>query len=135
VSLSRFWYLVTTEPAIFTAAVQTLITLGVQFGLSPSAAVTGAILAATTAALALLAAVRTRPFHLAALTGFVTAIGTLLLAFGVPHIAPGLVSSVNMVIVAAFAFAAVRPQVTPLPHLVKPGPAPVPPSPVPPATR
>lgn len=115
--------LVKTEPAVFLAAVQAAITLAAQFGLTLTAAETGGLLAATSALLALVTAAMTHPFKLAALTGFVTATGTVLLAFGIPHVAPGAVSALNMVIVAAFAFLGVRPQVTPKASLRKPVPA------------
>lgn len=118
--MSRLLNLIRTEPAVFLAALQAAITLAAQFGLTLTADETGGLLAATSALLALITAAMTHPFKLAALTGFVTTVGTVLLAFGVPHIAPGLVSAVNMVIVAVFAFVAVRPQVTPVASLRKP---------------
>lgn len=112
--------LIRTEPAIFLAAVQAAITLAAQFGLTLTAAETGGLLAGTSALLALITAAMTHPFKLAALTGFVTTAGTVLIAFSVPHVAPGEVSAVNMAIVAAFAFFGVRPQVTPKAALRKP---------------
>lgn len=120
--MSRFANLIKTEPAVFLAAVQAAITLLAQFGFTLTTAQTGGLLAATSALLALITAAMTHPFKLAALTGFVTTAGTLLISFGIPHVAAGEVSAVNMVIVAAFAFAAVRPQVTPLASLRKPVP-------------
>ena len=120
--MSRLLNLVRTEPAVFLAAVQALIVLAAQFGLNLTAGEQGGLLAATSALLALVTAAMTHPFRLAALTGFVTAIGTVLLAFAVPHVSPGLVSAVNMVIVAAFAFFGVRPQVTPVASMPRQAP-------------
>ena len=130
--MSRFIQLVKTEPALFTGAVQAVLALIAGTGLNLTAAQSGAVLAATTAVLALIAAAATRPFQVSALTGVVTVAGTLAVAFGVKNADPGLVASVNGVIVAAFAFFGIRPQVTPVASLSKPPPAApsiIPPSP------
>lgn len=129
--MSRLLELARTEPAAVTAIVQALIGLVVQFGFTLTAAETGSLLAATTAGLAVIAAAATRPFQVSALTGLLTALGTLLLAFGVPHVQAGMVTAVNAVVVGAFAFLGTRPQVTPVAKLHRP--VPVPPGPVPPA--
>ena len=49
----------------------------------------------------------------AALTGLVAAVVTLLIAFGVPHVQPGVVATLNAAIIAVFALI-VRIHVTPL---------------------
>jgi hypothetical protein len=108
--------LVKTEPALFTAAVQALLSVLVATGLSLTAGESGAILAVTTAVLALATAIATRPFQVSALTGFLTAVFTLALAFGVHGIQPGLVAAVNGAVVAIAALI-VRVHVTPVASL------------------
>lgn len=112
--MSRFINLVKTEPALFVGAVQAILALVAGAGLNLTAAQSGGLLAATTAVLTLIAAIATRPFQVSALTGVVTVAGTLAVAFGLKNVDPGLVASVNGVIVAAFAFFGIRPQVTPV---------------------
>jgi len=112
--MSRIVSIAKNEPAAVVAVVQTLIALLVQFGFTLTPAETGGILAATAAALGLIAAIATRPFVPAAATGLLTALGTVLVAFGVPHVSSGMVSGLNALILAVFALAAVRPQVTPV---------------------
>ena len=112
--MSRIVSIAKNEPAAVVAVVQTLIALLVQFGFTLTPAETGGILAATSAALGLIAAIATRPFVPAAATGLLTALGTVLVAFGVPHVSSGMVSGLNALILAVFALAAVRPQVTPV---------------------
>lgn len=87
--------LLKAEPAVFSGLVQAAIAIGTSLGLNLTAAEQGVLLAATTAGLTLLVAAVTRPFPVSALTGFATALGTALIAFGVPHVTPGAVSSVN----------------------------------------
>lgn len=112
--MSRIIAIAKNEPAAVVAVVQTLLALIVQFGFTLTPAETGGILAATAAALGLIAAIATRPFAPAAVTGLLTALGTVLVAFGVPHVTSGMVSGLNALILALFALTAVRPQVTPL---------------------
>lgn len=105
--------LIKTEPALVTGVVQAVIGVVVAFGVTLTTGQSGAVLAVTTALLALIAAVATRPFQVAALTGFGTAVGTLLLAFGVPHVTPGAVAAVNA-LVTVMAALIVRVHVTPV---------------------
>jgi hypothetical protein len=115
--------LVKTEPALVMAVVQAALSLIAGTGLSLTAGQSGAILGATTALLALITAIATRPFRVAALTGFLTAAFTLALAFGVHGIQPGLVAAVNGAVVAIAALvvrghvspAASRPPAPPFP--------------------
>jgi hypothetical protein len=124
--MSRLVNLIKTEPVMLTGLVQSLLALVVGLGLSLSGTETGALEAATTAVLALVAAVSVRPFPVAALTGAVTAVATVLVAFGVPHVSTGEVSSLNAVIVSVLSLV-LRGHVTPVASLRKPGPpAPVP---------
>jgi hypothetical protein len=141
--MSRFIQIIKTEPALITGAVQVVLALLSATVVSLTAEQTGAILAVTTAVLALIAAIATRPFQVQALTGFVTAAVTLLITFGVPHVDPGIVATVNAAIVA-IAPLIVRFHVTPVatlnaakrkpvPAPASPATAPVPPSPAAPA--
>jgi hypothetical protein len=111
--LKSLLILVKTEPALITGVVQAVLALLAGTVLALTAAETGAVLAVTTALLALVAAIATRPFQVAALTGLVTAVVTLLIAFGVPHVSPGIVATLNAAIVAVFALI-LRLHVTPL---------------------
>ena len=111
--MSKLLNLVKTEPAMITAAVQALIALVVSLGYSLSAGQTGAIVAVTTAVLALITAAAARPFQVSALTGLVSAVVTLLLAFGVHGIQPSFVSTFNAAIVAVLALV-LRSHVTPV---------------------
>jgi hypothetical protein len=111
--VKSFLSLIKTEPALITGVVQAVLALLAGTVFTFTAAETGAVLAVTTAVLALVAAIATRPFRVAALTGFVTAVVTLLIAFGVPHVQPGIVSTLNAAIVAVFMLI-VRLHVTPL---------------------
>jgi hypothetical protein len=105
--------LIKAEPVLIVSAVQAVLALLSGTVLSLSASETGAILAVTTAVLALIAAAATSPFQVSALTGFVGAVVTLLVAFGVPHVEPSIVSTLNAVIVAIAALI-VRVHVTPV---------------------
>ena len=100
-------------PAMITAAVQAILGVIMAFGVHLTADETGAILAVTTALLALITAFSARPFAVSALTGFVSAVVTLLLAFGVHGIQPNLVASVNATIVAVSALV-LRGHITPV---------------------
>jgi hypothetical protein len=122
--------LIKTEPALFLGIFQAVLALLSGTVLTWTAAETGAALAANSAALALIGAVATRPFQVSALTGFVAAIVTLLVSFGVPHVDPGIVATLNATIVAVAALI-VRLHVTPVASLLKPAkPSPTAPSPV-----
>jgi len=68
-----------------------------------SAGVTGGIDPAAAALLGLLVAANTKPFAPAALTGLLTAVGTLLVALGVKHVSGGEVSAVNAVVAIVMA--------------------------------
>jgi hypothetical protein len=105
--------LIKTEPALITGTVQAVLALLAGTVITFTASETGAILAVTTAVLALIAAAATRPFQVSALTGFVSAAVTLLIAFGVPGVQPGIVSTLNAVIVAVVMLI-VRLHVTPV---------------------
>lgn len=126
--------MIKTEPAMIVAVVQTVIGVIVSLGFGLSADATAAILAFTTALLAFIPAVLARPVQVSALTGLVSAGVTLLLAFGVHGIQPGLVSSLNAAIVALMAIV-LRGHLTPVASIVRPvptqpSPAPTQPSPV-----
>jgi hypothetical protein len=105
--------LIKTEPVLIVSAVQAVLALLAGTVLNLTSAESGAILAGTTALLALIAAISTRPFQVSALTGFVSAVVTLLVAFGVPHVQPSIVSTLNAVVVAVVAVV-VRLHVTPV---------------------
>lgn len=92
--------IIKTEPALITGLVQAVLALVVATGAHLTTDQMGALLTATTAVLALVAAASTRPFQVASLTGALTAVGTALVAFGVHHISPGEIASVNAVVVA-----------------------------------
>jgi hypothetical protein len=91
---------VKSEPVLFTSALQAVLALVSGTAVHFSAVQSGAILAATTAILTLVAALSTKPFHVTALTGFMSAIVTLLVAFGIHGIQPGIVSTLNGGLVA-----------------------------------
>ena len=136
-ALKSIMNIIKTEPALITGAIQTVLAMLAGTVLTLTASQTGAVLAGTTAALALAAAVASRPFQVAALTGFVAAVVTVLIAFGVPHVQPGIVSTLNAALVAVMALV-LRGHVTPVatmakqaaPAVVRPVPVP---APVPPA--
>lgn len=117
--MSRLINLIKTEPAMITASVQALLALLVSLGFSLTAAETGAILAVTTALLALITAVSVDKFGASTLTGLVAAVVTLLIAFGVKDINPGVVATLNGTIVAIMALV-LRQQVTPVASIPKP---------------
>jgi len=128
--MSKLINVIKTEPVLITGLVQSLLALLVGLGFSLTAGQTGALEAGTTAVLALVAAVSVRPFPVAALTGALSAVATVLIAFGVPHISTGAVSSLNAVVVAVLGLV-LRGHVTPVASLPKPAPLPAP-APVPP---
>lgn len=98
--MSRILAIIKGEPALLTGLTQAVIALVVALGAHLTTDQTGALLTATTAVLALVAAASSRPFQVATLTGALTAVGTALVAFGVHHISAGEISSVNAVVVA-----------------------------------
>ncbi len=105
--------IIKSEPALITGAVQAILALVIAVGVNLTAVQSGSILAATTAGLAAIAAMATRPVQVPALTGLITAVVTLLAAFGVNRIQPGVVTTLNGVIVAIMALA-LRQHVTPV---------------------
>ena len=115
--------LIKTEPALITAVVQAALSLIAATGLTLTAGQSGAILAVTTALLALITAAATRPFQVSALTGLLTAAFTLAIAFGVTGITPGFVAAANGAIVAIAALL-VRVHVTPVASIQKQVPEP-----------
>lgn len=101
--MKNFTRLVKTEPVLFTSAIQAVLALLSGTVIHLSAGQSGAILAVTTAILSLIAAASTKPFHVSTLTGFVSAVVTLLVAFGVHGVQPGIVSSLNAALVGIVA--------------------------------
>lgn len=129
--MSKFITVVKTEPALVTGVIQTVIALLAGTVVALSASQEAAILAVTTAILGLIAAAATRPFQVSALTALTGTIVTLLVGFGVPHVDPSIVATVNAAITAV-ASLIVRLHVTPVVLLPRPAPAPVtPPAPAP----
>ncbi|MBO0813621.1 MAG: hypothetical protein J2P30_00480 [Actinobacteria bacterium] len=119
--MSKLFNLIRTEPALILGAVQTILALIMGIGLNLSAGQAGAIEAVTSAVLALIVAVTVRPFPVPVLTGAVTAVVTLLVAFGVPHVSAGIVSSLNAAIVAVLTLV-LRGHVTPAASAPHPAP-------------
>jgi hypothetical protein len=111
--------LLSLEPVLSAGVIQAAIALVVALGFSLTAGQSGAIEAAAAAVAALITALSVRPFQVPALTGALTAVGTLLVAFGVPHVQPSLVSSFNAALVAILAIV-LRGHVTPVASLPKP---------------
>ncbi|MCL2581520.1 MAG: hypothetical protein FWE35_03600 [Streptosporangiales bacterium] len=101
--MKNFTHLVKTEPVLFTSAIQAVLALLSGTAVHLSAGQSGAILAVTTAILSLIAAASTKPFHVSTLTGFISAIVTLLVAFGIHGVQPGIVSSLNAALVGVVA--------------------------------
>lgn len=83
------------SPSMAAAAGQVIVSVLLAFSLHPSAVEVGAIQACTAAGLGLAVAFMTRPFHYSAITGFALAGLSLLAAYKVPHVTPGLVASLN----------------------------------------
>lgn len=84
---------ITRFPVLSAGVVQSAIALAISLGLHLTAVQTGSIEAAAAAVLAVVTAAAVRPFEVSVLGGILTAIGTLLIAFRVPHVTPGLISS------------------------------------------
>jgi hypothetical protein len=114
--------LLSLEPVLSAGVVQSAVALVVALGFSLTAGQSGAIEAAAAALGALIMALSVRPFQVPALTGALTAIGTLLVAYGVHGVTPGLVSSFNAALVAILAIV-LRGHVTPVAALPKTAPA------------
>lgn len=96
-------YIVKTEPVLLTSVVQAVLALIVWLGVPLTSGQTGAIPAVTTTVLALIAVAATRPFQMSALTGLVSAVVALLIAFGVHNVRPGFAFTLTAAIVAVVA--------------------------------
>ena len=84
---------ITRFPVLAAAVIQAALAFGVALGLHLTVAQTGAAEAVAAAVLAVVTAAAVRPFEVSVLGGVLTALGTLLVAFRVPHVTPGLVST------------------------------------------
>ena len=111
-----------TDPALVMAVVQGALALGISLGLTLTAKQTGAIEAASTAVLGLAVALYTRPFRTGAATAAVAALGTVLLAFKVPGISPGLVSVASTLVTGLLMLGVTSPQTMSLMLLRRPLP-------------
>lgn len=124
--LAKLWArlvtLARTDPALVMAVVQGALALGISLGLTLTAGETGAIEAAATAVLGLAVALYTRPFRTGAATALVAALGTLLLAFKVPGISPGLVSVASTLVTGLLMLGVTSPQTMSLMLLRRPLP-------------
>lgn len=105
--------LISLEPVLSASTVQAVLALIIAVGVHLSAAVTGGIEAVAAALLALIIAASVDKVTPALWTGLVTALGTLLIAFGVHHVSSGEVSAVNVVLAIILA-SLLREKVTPL---------------------
>jgi hypothetical protein len=114
--------LLSLEPVLSAGVVQAAIALVIALGFRLTPGESGAIEAAAAALAALIAGLAVRPFQVPLLTGAFTAIGTLLIAFGVHGVSAGTVSSANAVLVAVLAMI-LRAHVTPVVSLPKAAPA------------
>lgn len=115
--------LLKTEPALVAGLVQALLSLLIGAGIHLTVVQSGSILAVVSAASGLIVAIAVREVAAATLTGLLSAVGTLLLTFGVHHVTAGLITEVNALIVAAFALI-VRMHLTPKAHLPQRGSTP-----------
>lgn len=104
--------LLSLEPVLSAGVAQAAIALVVALGFHLTAGQAGSVEAAAAALGALIVALTVKPFQVPALTGALTAIGTLLVAFGLHAVTPGLVSSFNAALVAILALI-LRQHVTP----------------------
>lgn len=84
---------ITRFPVLTAGVIQSALALAVALGLHLTVVQTGSIEAAAAAVLAVVTAAAVRPFEVSLLGGVLTALGTLLVAFRVPHVTPGLVST------------------------------------------
>jgi hypothetical protein len=105
--------LISLEPVLSASTVQAVLALIIAVGVHLSPAVTGAIEAVAAALLALATAASVDKVTPALWTGLVTALSTLLVAFGVHHISAGQVSAVNALLAIVLA-SLLREKVTPL---------------------
>lgn len=112
-------YLVKFEPVLSAGTVSAALALVLAVGIHLSVGVTGAIEAVAAALLALITAAAVNKVTPVLWTGLVTAGGTLLIAFGVPHVSAGEVSAANAVL-AIVLTSLLREKVTPTASLAKP---------------
>jgi hypothetical protein len=104
--------LLSLEPVLSAGTVQAVLALVVALGFTLRPGVTGAIEAAAAALGALIAAAAVDKATPVLYTGLLTAVGTLLIAFGVHGVSSGLVSAVNAVLAIVLA-SLLREKVTP----------------------
>ena len=121
--------LLSLEPVFSAGTVQAVLALVVALGFHLSAGVTGGIEAVAAAILALLAASAVDKFTPVLFTGLLTSVGTLVIAFGVPHVNSGEVSAANAVVTIILA-SLLREKVSPVAAASRPRPVP----PAPPST-
>lgn len=124
--LASWWgklvLLARTDPALVMAVVQGALALGISLGLTLTAKQTGAIEGAATAVLGLAVALYTRPFRTGTATAAIAAAGTVLLAFRVPGISPGLVSVTSTLVTGLLMLGVTSPQTMSLMLLHRPLP-------------
>jgi hypothetical protein len=113
---------ISLEPVLSASTVQAVLALIIAVGVHLSPRVTGGIEAVAAALLALITAASVDKVTPALWTGLVTALSTLLVAFGVHHVNAGDVSAVNVVLAIVLA-SLLREKVTPLARTVKRAPA------------
>jgi hypothetical protein len=101
------------EPVFTATTVQAVLALVLSAGVHVSPGVAGGVEAVAAAVLALISAAAVDKWQPAVITGLLTAVGTLLVAFGVPHVTGGEVSAVNAV-VAIVMGSLLREKVTPV---------------------
>jgi hypothetical protein len=106
----RLLVLVRADPALVMTVVQAAVAAGVSVGLTLTAVQAGAVEGAASAVLGFIVACYTRPFRTGAVTALISALGTAGLAWKVPHVSPGLVSVVNVVLTGLLALAVTSPQ-------------------------
>jgi hypothetical protein len=114
--------LISLEPVLSASTVQAVLALVIAVGVHLSPGVTGGIEAVAAALLALITAASVDKVTPALWTGLVTALGTLVVAFGVHHVNAGDVSAVNVVLAIVLA-SLLREKVTPLARTAKRAPA------------
>jgi len=96
-------YLLKFAPFLSAGIIQAALALVIALGWKPSAGVTGGIEAVAAALLALIVAAQSSDVTVAVVSGLLTAVGTLLVAFAVPHVTTGLVSAANVFLTALVA--------------------------------
>lgn len=99
-----------TDPALVAAIVQAVLAFCVTAGLNLTPGETGAIEAAASALAGLATAWYVRPFRTAAAVAFVSALGTVLVAFQVPHVTAGAVSAFSVLVTGILNLAVTSPQ-------------------------